>query len=78
MIAPTSRLTALARLCANSAAQAEIAKALNVDDPSQQYVKRTPRNKRTSPEKRSVQLTAAEHRKLRPAKSFAGRGHHPV
>jgi hypothetical protein len=68
MIASTSRPTALARLYADSAAQAEIAKALNADDPNQQYVKRTPRNKRTSPEERSVKLTATERRKLRPAK----------
>jgi hypothetical protein len=72
MEAATVIPSALARLYADSAAQAEIAKALNVDDPSQQYVKRIPRNKRTSPEERSVKLTAAERRKLRPAKPFLG------
>jgi hypothetical protein len=60
--------SALARLYADSAAQAELADALNVDDPNQRFVKRIPRNKRASPEERSVELTSAERRKLRPAK----------
>jgi hypothetical protein len=57
----------LARLYANPVAQAEIAAALNVDDPNQQYRKRIPHGERTSPDQRSVPLTAAERRKLRPA-----------
>lgn len=58
--------SALARLYADPAAQAEIAAALNVDDPVQQYRKRIPRGERASPDQRSVPLTAAERRKLRP------------
>jgi hypothetical protein len=70
MEAATVIPSALARLYADSAAQAELASALNVEDPNQEFVKRIPRNQRTSPEKRSVALTSAERRNLRPAKPF--------
>lgn len=70
MEAATVIPSALARLYADSAAQAELAEALNVDDPNQRFVKRIPRNKRTSPKERSVELTGAERRKLRAAKPF--------
>jgi hypothetical protein len=70
MEAATVIPSALARLYADTTAQVELAEALNVDDPNQQYVKRIPRKKRTSPEQRSVKLTTAERRKLQPAKPF--------
>ncbi len=72
MEAATVIPSALARLYADSEAQVELAEALNVDDPNQQYVKRIPRNKRTSPDERSVKLTASERRRIRPAKPFPG------
>jgi hypothetical protein len=68
MEAATVVPSALARLYADPVAQADLAAALNVDDPSQSYRKRVPRSARRTPEERSVPLTAAERRRLRPAR----------
>jgi hypothetical protein len=61
--------SALARLFADPAAQADLEAALNVSDPAQKFRKRVPRNKRTTPHERSEPLTAVERRKLQLRKS---------
>ncbi len=70
MEAATVIPSALARLYKNSDAQRELADALDVDDPNQQYVRRIPRNKRIKPELRSETLTPEERSELRLAKPF--------
>ena len=61
--------SAVARLFADPAAQADLEAALDVSDPAQNFRKRIPRGERKSPDQRSKPLTSTQRRKLQLRKS---------